>query len=225
MPKTLPANGVMALYEDRQGDLWVGTFGGGLARIDGDSGTSIRYPFGSDADALSDPRASAIAEDARGNLWIGTAGGGLNLLDRKTGRFHHYRRNDKIRQPQRRHDLCAARRSARRSVDRHGRRRSRPHDRQLRGAGCGALREPVGRRRHDAAGRVRHRIRHRRPPVAQHEQRPDALRSAHAHEPRPSTRRTVCRAKISISALTIAAATARCTSAATTASTRLRRTP
>ena len=45
-------------------------------------------------DALSDPRASAIAEDARGNLWIGTAGGGLNLLDRKTGRFHHYRRND-----------------------------------------------------------------------------------------------------------------------------------
>ena len=90
---TLPANGVMALYEDRQGDLWIGTFGGGLARIAGDSGAVIRYPFGA-ADALSDPRASAIAEDARGNLWIGTAGGGLNLLDRKTGRFHHYRRND-----------------------------------------------------------------------------------------------------------------------------------
>ena len=92
--KTLPANGVMALYEDRQGDLWVGTFGGGLARIAGDSGAVIRYPFGG-ADALSDPRASAIAEDARGNLWIGTAGGGLNLLDRQTGRFHHYRRNDR----------------------------------------------------------------------------------------------------------------------------------
>ena len=90
---TLPANGVMALYEDRQGDLWIGTFGGGLARIAGDSGAVIRYPFGA-VDALSDPRASAIAEDARGNLWIGTAGGGLNLLDRKTGRFHHYRRND-----------------------------------------------------------------------------------------------------------------------------------
>lgn len=91
---TLPANGVMALYEDPQGDLWVGTFGGGLARIVGDSGAVIRYPFGR-PDALSDPRASAIAEDARGNLWIGTAGGGLNLLDRKTGRFHHYRRNDR----------------------------------------------------------------------------------------------------------------------------------
>jgi signal transduction histidine kinase/ligand-binding sensor domain-containing protein/CheY-like chemotaxis protein/HPt (histidine-containing phosphotransfer) domain-containing protein len=91
---TLPADGVMALYEDRAGDVWVGTFGGGLARIANDSGAVIRYPFGS-ADTLSDARASAIAEDTRGNLWIGTPGGGLNLLDRKSGRFYHFRRNDR----------------------------------------------------------------------------------------------------------------------------------
>ena len=174
----------MALYEDRQGDLWVGTFGGGLARIAGDSGAVIRYPFGgADASALSDPRASAIAEDARGNLWIGTAGGGLNLLDRKTGRFHRYRRNDRgSEQSQRRRDLCIARRPARRPVDRHGGRRPRSHGRQLGGAGRGALREPDGRRRHDAPGGVRHRVGHRWPPVAQHEQRPHALRSARAHD-------------------------------------------
>src|SRR5687767_15626324 len=53
--------------------------------------TSTLFPY----TTLFRSRASAIAEDARGNLWIGTAGGGLNLLDRKTGRFHHYRRNDK----------------------------------------------------------------------------------------------------------------------------------
>jgi signal transduction histidine kinase/CheY-like chemotaxis protein len=34
-----------------------------------------------------------MAEDLHGNLWIGTIGGGLNLLDRRTGRFHHYRRD------------------------------------------------------------------------------------------------------------------------------------
>jgi signal transduction histidine kinase/ligand-binding sensor domain-containing protein/DNA-binding response OmpR family regulator len=92
---TLPANGVMTLYEDRLGDLWVGTFGGGLARIDAAGGRVTRYAHGTDGNALSHGRASAIVEDTRGNLWIGTIGGGLNLLDRRTGRFHHYRRNDR----------------------------------------------------------------------------------------------------------------------------------
>ena len=90
---TLPANGVMALYEDHLGAIWVGTFGGGLASIDRSTGRLTRYPYGS-ADAahsLSGARASAIVEDARGNVWIGTEGGGLNLFQRKTGRFYHYR--------------------------------------------------------------------------------------------------------------------------------------
>ena len=171
----------MALYEDRQGDLWVGTFGGGLARIAGDSGAVIRYPFGE----RRRTQRSARQRDCRGCT--------RQSVDRHGGRRSESARSQdralsslppqrsRSEQSQRRRDLRAARRSARRSVDRHGRRRSRPHDRQLRGAGCGALREPVGRRRHDAAGRVRRRIRYRRPPVAQHEQRPDALRSAHAH--------------------------------------------
>ena len=94
-PRTLPADGVMTLYQDRLGQVWVGTFGGGLASISPD-GQLTRYPFGSDdAAALSDGRASAIAEDALGNLWVGTVGGGLNLLDRVSGRFHHFRRDDK----------------------------------------------------------------------------------------------------------------------------------
>jgi signal transduction histidine kinase/CheY-like chemotaxis protein len=84
------------LYEDRAGDLWVGTFRGGLAHIERESGRLKRYPYdGDDGSALSSPRASAIAEDLHGNLWIGTAGGGLNLLDRRSGRFYHYQRNDR----------------------------------------------------------------------------------------------------------------------------------
>ena len=65
MRTTLPANGVMALYEDRQGDLWVGTFGGGLARIAGDSGAVIRYPFGSADRAHSAIRAPARSPRTR----------------------------------------------------------------------------------------------------------------------------------------------------------------
>jgi signal transduction histidine kinase/ligand-binding sensor domain-containing protein/DNA-binding response OmpR family regulator/HPt (histidine-containing phosphotransfer) domain-containing protein len=91
----LPADGVMTLYQDRLGNVWAGTFGGGLASISS-AGELTRYPVSADeSTSLSDGRASAIAEDALGNLWIGTVGGGLNLLDRASGRFHHYRRDDK----------------------------------------------------------------------------------------------------------------------------------
>jgi signal transduction histidine kinase/ligand-binding sensor domain-containing protein/CheY-like chemotaxis protein len=93
---SLPADGVMSLYQDRRGVIWVGTFGGGVASIDPSTGELTRYPYGGAAvNALSDGHASAIAEDARGNLWIGTVGGGLNLLERSSGRFYHYRRNDR----------------------------------------------------------------------------------------------------------------------------------
>ncbi len=86
----------MTLYQDRLGNIWVGTFGGGIASIAAGSGRLTRYPFGSDdARSLSDGRASAIAEDALGNLWIGTIGGGLNLFERTSGRFYHYRRDDR----------------------------------------------------------------------------------------------------------------------------------
>jgi signal transduction histidine kinase/ligand-binding sensor domain-containing protein/CheY-like chemotaxis protein/HPt (histidine-containing phosphotransfer) domain-containing protein len=95
-PSTLPANGIMSLYEDRSGTLWVGTFRGGLASFDRTTEKVTRYPFGpSNANSLSNSKAGAIVEDTLGNLWIGTAGGGLNLLDRKAGRFHVYRRDDR----------------------------------------------------------------------------------------------------------------------------------
>jgi len=95
-PKTLPADGIMTLYQDRLGTIWVGTYGGGIASIDPGSGRLKRYPVGTGDNALSDGHASAIVEDTLGNLWVGTSeGGGLNLLDRASGRFHHYRRDDR----------------------------------------------------------------------------------------------------------------------------------
>ncbi|MGA3157435.1 MAG: two-component regulator propeller domain-containing protein, partial [Steroidobacteraceae bacterium] len=95
-PNSLPADGVMSLYEDRLGTLWVGTFGGGLASIERITGRVTCYPYGAqDALSLANPRVSAIAEDGLGNLWIGTTGGGLDLLDRHSGQFYHYRRADR----------------------------------------------------------------------------------------------------------------------------------
>jgi len=65
---------VRTLHEERDGTLWVGTYGGGL----------VRYTHGSVQpltmqDGLTDDRVQAIYEDRSGNLWVGTMGG-LDLL-------------------------------------------------------------------------------------------------------------------------------------------------
>src|SRR5207302_7005560 len=92
--QSLPANGIMSLLEDTHGNLWVGTYGGGLARFDRARDSFRRYASAPAAGGLSSDRATALAEDQSGKLWVGTDGGGLNLLDPDTGtvvRFAHQR--------------------------------------------------------------------------------------------------------------------------------------
>ena len=72
-------NNVRALVQDRQGDLWIGSFGGGL----------IQYHDGSfrsyvAEDGLSDNTVSSLLVDRDGGLWVGTENG-LNQF--KDGRF------------------------------------------------------------------------------------------------------------------------------------------
>jgi ligand-binding sensor domain-containing protein len=61
---------VNVIYEDREGDLWLGTRGAGLLRFR--AGNFVRVP-------TSHQAVQAIAEDREGNLWVGTLGG-LNRL-------------------------------------------------------------------------------------------------------------------------------------------------
>lgn len=76
---------VTAILEDRQGTLWVGTFGGGLKRFDRASGivtASYRHE-GNDPQSLSSNQITAILEDRHGSLWVGTPFG-LNRFDPET---------------------------------------------------------------------------------------------------------------------------------------------
>ena len=182
-PGTLPANGVMSLYEDRRGVLWVGTFGGGLASIDQLSGKVTRYPYGGTGpSSLSSPRASAIVEDAIGNLWIGTEGGGLNLLDRKTGRFYTIVATIAIAAVSAtiRYTRCTwtttascgwAPREAASTASSAARRSPAPCVSKINPASV-----PY------ESGCVRHRVGPGRPALAEHQQRPGALRSAFAFD-------------------------------------------
>ena len=73
----IPAAGlavVLALHEDRAGNIWVGGEGG-LARWDGREWRRFTTEQG-----LSSNRVRALADDVEGNLWIGTSDAGLNRL-------------------------------------------------------------------------------------------------------------------------------------------------
>ena len=85
MIEALSANGIMTMYEDRGGLVWVGTFGGGISRYNPANVRKFEH-FQSDPndpDSISSNRITSFAEDANGNMWIGTDAGGLNLFDRK----------------------------------------------------------------------------------------------------------------------------------------------
>jgi streptogramin lyase len=67
--------GARALCQDHVGDLWVGTWGKGLMRID-TGGVTTTYRA---ADILPDNTVLAVFEDNEQNLWVGTQDGLLRL--------------------------------------------------------------------------------------------------------------------------------------------------
>jgi ligand-binding sensor domain-containing protein/two-component sensor histidine kinase len=86
---------VYNLFEDNNGTLWIGTFGGGINRFDKKSGKfeSLR----SDpkiSGSLSDNRVLSVYTDSRGILWAGTYGGGLNRYNSETNTFKRYSAQD-----------------------------------------------------------------------------------------------------------------------------------
>ncbi len=64
---------VRAILETSNGDLWLGTNGAGVARVQGDAVTSVTT-----ADGLSSDLVRALHLDPSGHLWIATEDRGLN---------------------------------------------------------------------------------------------------------------------------------------------------
>jgi PAS domain S-box-containing protein len=61
---------------DRDGNTWIGSYGGGLARVSPDDRVEVLTV----ETGLADDRPLCFLEDREGAAWIGTRGGGLNRL-------------------------------------------------------------------------------------------------------------------------------------------------
>ena len=74
--KGLALDAILCSTEDKKGNLWFGTAGGGVSRYDGKY--FVNY---TGAQGLAYNTVNCITEDKNGNLWFGTGGGGVSKFD------------------------------------------------------------------------------------------------------------------------------------------------
>jgi ligand-binding sensor domain-containing protein/HPt (histidine-containing phosphotransfer) domain-containing protein len=88
---SLNSNQVRTVYEDRNGDVWVGNYPGGINYFNRSSAgiTSFTHDQ-SDKSSISHSAVLAVREDQLGNFWVGTDGGGLNYFDRENEEFSSF---------------------------------------------------------------------------------------------------------------------------------------
>ncbi|WP_162053212.1 two-component regulator propeller domain-containing protein [Pontibacter pamirensis] len=89
-PGSLAANWTECVHADKEGSIWIGTFGHGLDRLNPATGKFTHFTHNpSDKKSLSSDTVTVILEDHEGVLWIGTHNG-LNRYHPATGTFTHY---------------------------------------------------------------------------------------------------------------------------------------
>ena len=94
-PRNLSNIYILSIAEDRSGDMWFGTSGGGLNRFDRKTGIFRAYRHdGADPDSLSDDFVYSLFVDRQGTLWAGTDNG-LDRFDPATQRFRTFRLPEK----------------------------------------------------------------------------------------------------------------------------------
>lgn len=87
-PNSISDSSIFSVYEDNTGDIWVGTFGGGINYYSKRSKKIFSIKQGLGSNTLKSNLVNAILEDDT-YLWIGT-GGGLDRKNKSTGVFKHY---------------------------------------------------------------------------------------------------------------------------------------
>jgi len=79
---SLSGNDIMGLAEDRSGDIWIATAGGGLNRFDRSRNKFVRYNKVIPADLASGP----VLDDS-GKVWVGSTDQGVFVVEPATGKI------------------------------------------------------------------------------------------------------------------------------------------
>ncbi len=92
---SLSDNSLDCVYEDKWGDIWIGTYGKGInynSRRSKKFHTVTHIP--GNINTISNNHVNVFYDDKE-FFWIGTEGG-LNRLDKKTGKYKYFERNDNV---------------------------------------------------------------------------------------------------------------------------------
>ncbi|WP_343329234.1 two-component regulator propeller domain-containing protein [Polaribacter staleyi] len=87
----LAKNHTSCLLYTKNNELWIGTRGEGLFKVDFNNETIEEY-LPSFENGLTSNAILSLHEDSHENIWIGTRGGGLNKYNKDTNNFKHYGR-------------------------------------------------------------------------------------------------------------------------------------
>ena len=79
MEDGLPANNISDIKEDKHGNIWIGTYYGGISRFDGDN--FINY---TEQGIVNGIEVGGIHEDKKGNIWFAAENYGVYRYDGKT---------------------------------------------------------------------------------------------------------------------------------------------
>ena len=87
----LSIRSVNSMFLDRDKNIWIGTYSGGINFISSLTEKFQKYqhnPY--DNSTINYPKVWGICEDKSGNIWVGTDGAGLDRLNPKTNSIKHF---------------------------------------------------------------------------------------------------------------------------------------